>query len=52
MDRNYLSEIENGGWHASLKIIAKLSAALKAERPARTDREPAPLLLSERRTAP
>ena len=39
MDRSYLSEIENGRYHVSLKIIAKLSAVLGAE-PAEFFRQP------------
>lgn len=31
MSRSYLSQIEKGKFHVSLKIIAKLAAVLKAE---------------------
>lgn len=31
MDRSYLSEIENGRFHVSLKVIGKLAEALAAE---------------------
>ncbi len=44
MSRSYLSQIETGKFHVSLKIIAKLAAVLQAEpaeffrRPTRSDR--------------
>ena len=31
MSRSYLAQIETGKWHVSLKIIAKLAAALRVE---------------------
>jgi len=40
MDRSYLSEIENGKFHVSLKIVAKLSRVLEVE-PAEFFRLPA-----------
>jgi DNA-binding XRE family transcriptional regulator len=39
MDRSYLSEIENGKYHVSLKIVAKLSRVLEVE-PAEFFRQP------------
>jgi transcriptional regulator with XRE-family HTH domain len=31
MSRSYLSQLESGKFHVSLKIVAKLAAALKAD---------------------